>query len=169
MQIHLVLKLSFLLIDFQNGVIDEGDLIAMGITSESEREVILDAVKRQPCKCIDVSSNICNANEQTTVKVWLKKINLEQYYGTFEKHLYHDMERVKRIWDVELSAVLDIEKVGHRKRMLATVSNSEQCTPGLKSKESRTDFSVRVSTVYIFDIVGSFAYVSELILNVKRR
>lgn len=132
-------------INFQNGVIDDNDLVAMGITSDSERQVILDAVKKQPCKCADVSSNICNGNEMSTVKVWLKKINLEQYYDTFEKHLYHDMERVKRIWDVELSAVLDIEKVGHRKRILTSVNNGEQGMSGPQTKETRIDPNMQVS------------------------
>lgn len=135
-------------IHFQNGVIDESDLVTMGITSESERKAILDGVKQHPCRSNDVSSTICKSNDQSTVKSWLKKINLEQYCDTFKKHLYHDMDRIKRIWDVELSAVLDIEKVGHRKRILATVSNGEQCGSGLKTKETRADdCNARVSIV----------------------
>ncbi|KAI5639787.1 phosphotyrosine interaction domain (PTB/PID) domain-containing protein [Phthorimaea operculella] len=42
-----------------------------------------------------------------------------------QKHLYVDMDRVKRIWEVELTAVLEIEKAGHRKRILASVSGQE--------------------------------------------
>ncbi|CAG9856297.1 unnamed protein product [Phyllotreta striolata] len=127
-------------INFLNGVIEEGDVKEMGITSELERQILLDSVKQLPTKISKSSLNACNNNnEQNTVKTWLTRINLEQYYETFEKHLYHDMERVKRIWDVELSAVLDIEKIGHRKRILASVSSGEHIVAGPKL-ETITDF-----------------------------
>ncbi|KAG5880938.1 Ankyrin repeat and SAM domain-containing protein 1A, partial [Gonioctena quinquepunctata] len=128
-------------LNFLNGVIEENDLKEMGITSELERQILLDSIKHLPLKINDSPPNLCNNNnEQNTVKLWLKKINLEQYYETFVKHLYHDMERVKRIWDVELSAVLDIEKIGHRKRILASVSSGEHIVAGPKLEEI-TDIS----------------------------
>lgn len=131
---------------FQNGVIEESDLKEMGITSDLERQLLLDSIKQLPLKVNDVLLNICsNNNNQHLVEVWLKKINLLQYYETFDKHLYHDMERIKRIWDVELSAVLDIEKVGHRKRILASVSNGEQVSSGPKIEEDGTDSNTLVS------------------------
>ncbi|KAJ8943205.1 hypothetical protein NQ318_016718 [Aromia moschata] len=127
-------------INFLNGVIEENDLKEMGITSELERQIILDSVKQLPLKIHDQLKHMCNNNnEQSTVKVWLKKISLDHYYETFVKHLYHDMERVKRIWDVELSAVLDIEKVGHRKRILASVSSGEHIVAGPKLEEISAD------------------------------
>ncbi|VEN34928.1 unnamed protein product [Callosobruchus maculatus] len=128
-------------INFLNGVLEENDLKEMGITSEVERQIILDTIKQLPCKVTHILQNIYhNKNkEQNAVKLWLKKIGLEQYYDTFKKHLYHDMERVKRIWDVELSAVLDIEKIGHRKRILASVSGGEQITSGPKLEEINSD------------------------------
>lgn len=114
----------------------------MGISSELERQIILDSVKQLPLKIHDLVSNVCNNNnEQNTVKLWLKKISLDQYFETFIKHLYHDMERVKRIWDVELSAVLDIEKIGHRKRILASVSSGEHIVPGPKLEEINADIN----------------------------
>ncbi|XP_074026145.1 ankyrin repeat and sterile alpha motif domain-containing protein 1B isoform X5 [Leptinotarsa decemlineata] len=125
-------------LNFLNGVIEENDLKEMGISSELERQILLDSIKHLPVKINDNPPSLCNNNnEQNIVKLWLKKINLEQYYETFVKHLYHDMERVKRIWDVELSAVLDIEKIGHRKRILASVSSGEHIVAGPKLEEIR--------------------------------
>lgn len=125
---------------------EENDLKDMGIASELERQIILDAIKQLPLKINDQLPNICNNNnEQNTVKLWLKKINLDQYYDTFAKHLYHDMERVKRIWDVELSAVLDIEKIGHRKRILASVSSGEHIVAGPKLEEISAETNLLVS------------------------
>lgn len=50
---------------------------------------------------------------------------LDIYQDTFRKHLYADMERVRRIWEVELTAVLEIQRVGHRRRILASVAGRQ--------------------------------------------
>lgn len=36
------------------------------------------------------------------------------------------MERISRIWEIELQAVLEINKIGHRKRMLYSVGATPQ-------------------------------------------
>lgn len=118
----------------------------MGITSELERQLILDACKQLPCKIHNLAANN-NNNDQTetvTVDSWLAKIRLEHYSETFAKHLYHDMNRIRRIWDVELSAVLDIEKIGHRKRILASVSSGEHITTGPKLEDINADLNFLV-------------------------
>lgn len=42
-------------------------------------------------------------------------------FDLIRKHLYTDMERISRIWEIELQAVLEINKIGHRKRILYSV------------------------------------------------
>ncbi|XP_076748880.1 ankyrin repeat and SAM domain-containing protein 1A isoform X4 [Xylocopa sonorina] len=106
-------------LDFIYGVLDEADLKDMGITSDQERAVIMDAVGLLN-KRVDKRSG---GNNQT-VEEWLKSIHLENYAETFKKHLYTDMERVRSVWEVELAAVLEIQKPAHRKRILASVSGS---------------------------------------------
>lgn len=125
---------SSLYLSFQNGVLEETDLVDIGIASKEDRVSILEAVKQLPLK-IHLQAPGGNNSEPISVKLWLKKIRLDQYFDTFNKHLYHDMDRIKRIWDVELSAVLDIEKTGHRKRILASVSSGESIAPGPKMEE----------------------------------
>lgn len=131
---------------FQHGVLEENDLKDMGIQSELERQIILDAIKHLPLKINEYTRyNNNNLNEQQdTVDNWLIRIHLHQYSETFSKHLYLDMERIRRIWDVELSAVLDIEKVGHRKRILASVSSGEHITTGPKLEELSADLNILV-------------------------
>ncbi|KRT86452.1 Sterile alpha motif containing protein [Oryctes borbonicus] len=130
-------------LDFLNGILEENDLKEIGISSELERQIILDACKHLPFKVNEQSQcNNNNLNEQSdSVDSWLRRIHLEQYSETFAKHLYHDMERIKRIWDVELSAVLDIEKIGHRKRILASVSSGEHITTGPKLEDISADLN----------------------------
>lgn len=55
-----------------------------------------------------------------------------------------------RIWDVELSAVLEIEKVGHRKRILASVSGGEHITPGPRLEDINADLNMLVSLQFCF-------------------
>jgi len=102
----------------QNGVLDEADLCDMGLNSEQERAMIVDAAgllnKRVEKR----------GHGQQSVEEWLKSIHLENYAETFRKHLYTDMDRVRRVWEVELAAVLEIQKPAHRKRILASVSGS---------------------------------------------
>lgn len=132
----------------------------MGIASELERQIILDAVKQLPQKVNGQSSfNNNNDNEEiNSVNIWLKTIKLEQYSETFAKHLYHDMDRIKRIWDVELSAVLDIEKVGHRKRILVSVSSGEHITVGPNLEEISADINTLVSTLFYLFLFGQFFF-----------
>ncbi|RZC35761.1 ankyrin repeat and sterile alpha motif domain-containing protein 1B, partial [Asbolus verrucosus] len=133
-------------VNFLNGVLEDNDLSEMGITSELERQIILDAVKQLPLKINNQGFNNNNNNEQNSVENWLNRIHLDQYRDTFNKHLYHDMERIKRIWDVELSAVLDIDKIGHRKRILASVSSGEHIISGPKLEEINADLNLLKSS-----------------------
>nr|XP_022903921.1 ankyrin repeat and sterile alpha motif domain-containing protein 1B-like isoform X1 [Onthophagus taurus] len=131
-------------LDFLNGVLEESDLQDMGISIDIERQLILNSSKHLPIKINERPQTINNnMNEQPdSVDNWLRRIHLEQYSETFAKHLYHDMERIKRIWDVELSAVLDIEKIGHRKRILASVCGGEHITPGPKLEDINADLNI---------------------------
>ncbi|CAF4840161.1 unnamed protein product [Pieris macdunnoughi] len=111
-------------IEFVNGILDENDLREMGI-EENDRQKILESSKQLPLKITEISNNHNNnviKNQYGSVDEWLRNINLEQYSETFRKHLYVDMDRVRRIWEVELTAVLEINKPGHRKRILCSVS-----------------------------------------------
>ncbi|XP_015431973.1 PREDICTED: ankyrin repeat and sterile alpha motif domain-containing protein 1B-like [Dufourea novaeangliae] len=106
-------------LDFINGVLDEADLKDMGINSDQERAVIMDAVG-----LLNKRMDKRPGGNSQSVDEWLKSIHLENYTETFRKHLYTDMDRVRRVWEVELAAVLEIQKPAHRKRILASVSGS---------------------------------------------
>lgn len=108
---------SLLIARLQNGVLDESDLRDMGISSDQERAVIADAVG-----LLNKRVEKRSGGHGQSVEEWLKSIHLENYAETFRKHLYTDMDRVRRVWEVELAAVLEIQKPAHRKRILASVS-----------------------------------------------
>ncbi|XP_069362250.1 ankyrin repeat and SAM domain-containing protein 1A-like isoform X6 [Maniola hyperantus] len=130
-------------IDFINGILNEVDLREMGI-EENDRQKILESAKHLPLKIAEISNNHNNnnisKNQNESVEDWLRTINLEQYSDTFRRHLYIDMDRVRRIWEVELTAVLEINKSGHRKRILCSVS-SEQNGPANNIEDINADLN----------------------------
>ena len=57
------------------------------------------------------------------VDEWLESLNLKELYSdTFEKNFFTSMDKICKIWDDELTSILDIEKIGHRKRILLSVA-----------------------------------------------
>lgn len=53
-------------------------------------------------------------------------------FVSFSRHLIIDMDRICRIWEIELQTVIEIHKIGHRKRMLHSVG-----LPICKKKEEK--------------------------------
>nr|XP_018918082.1 PREDICTED: ankyrin repeat and SAM domain-containing protein 1A [Bemisia tabaci] len=143
-------------IDFINGVITENDLKELGV-NEQDVEPILKSASTLPNRAKEVYDRLHNNNtiyknnnnstttnnndddkhnaNEESVGDWLKEIGLECHAETFRRHLYAEMSRVRRIWEVELTAVLEIPKPGHRRRILASVNlNSAQNSQLLNTK-----------------------------------
>lgn len=135
-----------LLARLQNGVLDDRDLREMGISSEHERTVIINSVG-----LLNKRVEKRNADHDQSVEEWLKSIHLENYAETFRKHLYTDMDRIKRVWEVELTTVLEIQKPAHRKRILASVSGTNSARAqtrngtGLNLEDLNKDLNTLVS------------------------
>lgn len=53
--------------------------------------------------------------------------------------MFTEMDRVSAIWDDELTSILDIEKIGHRKRILLSVAG-RQGMPHRFGKVKVTDY-----------------------------
>ena len=154
----------------QNGVLEEPDLKEMGIDNERDRETVMEAARNLPCKVQENASLNNNNNtdsgvdkcseggdddtpsgtdpeEESAVDRWLHSIRLDIYQETFRKHLYTDMDRVRRIWEVELTAVLEIHRVGHRKRILASVSGHQpHGSHGPNLEDINADLNLLVSS-----------------------
>ena len=61
-----------------------------------------------------------------SLREWLEMLCLEEeYLQTFENNFFTNMERIADVWDDELTSILDIEKIGHRKRILLSLAGSE--------------------------------------------
>lgn len=111
-------------------MINDCDLHEIGVMNKNDRDTIFKQCSKLPnqvgnfwavCKVRSTEEN----NVNNLVKDWLNSINLGIYLETFRKNSYTDMEKIKRIWEVELTAFLDINKPGHRRRILASVNEGK--------------------------------------------
>lgn len=62
----------------------------------------------------------------SSLQQWLQSISLPDYLEFFNKHLYNTIESVCGVWDVELQTVLEINKLGHRRRILQSLAYIRQ-------------------------------------------
>ncbi|KAH9502700.1 Ankyrin repeat and SAM domain-containing protein 1A, partial [Bulinus truncatus] len=99
-----------------SNILDEHDLKAIGVDNPTHRKTILEASSYLPrLQAIDAN------NLPQTVAEWLGSLQLDYYFDTFMSHKYDSMDRVIKIWELELVTVLDISSIGHRKRILASL------------------------------------------------
>ena len=85
------------------------------------------------------------------VEKWLQELHVDQYTDTFRKNLYVDPERLLKLWNDELTTVLDINLLGHRRRILAAskraaglrrTTNSPRLENGTEIDETQSDGSL---------------------------
>ncbi|KAK7477301.1 hypothetical protein BaRGS_00031489, partial [Batillaria attramentaria] len=105
--------------DFLGGkIMEDQDLTTIGITNEDHRAAIVSAASRlPPVQPIDQKAL------PESVESWLETLRLGQYLDTFVSHKYDTMQRVVKLWELELNTVLDISSLGHRKRILASLGD----------------------------------------------
>ncbi|BFZ04856.1 hypothetical protein BsWGS_07897 [Bradybaena similaris] len=103
--------------DFLGGnILEDQDLLSIGVEDPFHRHLILEgAASLARFKPIDPM------NLPVSVEEWLGSLRLDYYYDTFMSHKYDSMDRVIKLWELELVTVLDITSIGHRKRILASL------------------------------------------------
>ena len=118
------------------GVLTKEDLHDIGITDNKDCSVLIDSL-RDRSNDFDFDSNQHPKNSLVTTKMeeWLKKIHLEEYIENFNDNLMTDMDRIIDVWDEELVSILEIDRIGHRKRILLSVAGPA----GLKKRCGKVD------------------------------
>ncbi|KFM61761.1 Ankyrin repeat and sterile alpha motif domain-containing protein 1B, partial [Stegodyphus mimosarum] len=121
-------------IDFLGGnILEDEDLLEMNITNKDHRQKILES-----CHSLPALRPISEGQSPESVGEWLRSLHLDQYIDTFRRNGYTEMERARKLWEVELHSVLDISKPGHRKRILTSLGEK----PSSKFFEELKDFSL---------------------------
>ncbi|KAJ6643933.1 Ankyrin repeat and sterile alpha motif domain-containing protein 1B, partial [Pseudolycoriella hygida] len=126
---------------FINGVLQDEDIEIIGVPP-AERAKLSEAIKSLPYANPIIENN--NENSNLSIAQWLHEIRLDEYADVFRRHLIIDMERICRIWEIELQTVIEIHKIGHRKRMLHSVG-----LPICKKKDEKRN------QMFVKDINGS--------------
>ncbi|XP_074867455.1 ankyrin repeat and sterile alpha motif domain-containing protein 1B isoform X5 [Carettochelys insculpta] len=117
-----------------SNVMEDQDLLEIGILNSGHRQRILQAIQLLP-KMKQIGNDGYNP---TSVADWLDSIELGDYTKSFLINGYTSMDLVKKIWDSELINVLKISLVGHRKRILASLGDRVHEDPPQKPPRSIT-------------------------------
>ncbi|XP_037955613.1 ankyrin repeat and sterile alpha motif domain-containing protein 1B-like [Teleopsis dalmanni] len=119
---------------FMNGVFEESDIQLIHIPEEDGKKLLRfvyllpkpEFQAQIPLKTQQenkpTNSDAVETKGVATLTQWLNSINLPEYIEFFNKHLYNTIDSVLGVWDVELQTVLEINKLGHRRRILQSVA-----------------------------------------------
>ncbi|XP_017484634.1 PREDICTED: ankyrin repeat and SAM domain-containing protein 1A [Rhagoletis zephyria] len=136
---------------FLNGVFEPSDTQLMDLPTPDANKLIsfvrtLPKVEFQPqiiatnntrdTKAIKNGDAGAEKKGVATLSEWLQSISLPEYIESFSKHLYNTIDSVCGVWDVELQTVLEINKLGHRRRILQSVAYIRQIREPNKSGET---------------------------------
>uniref|UniRef100_A0A3B3TAT3 Ankyrin repeat and sterile alpha motif domain containing 1B n=1 Tax=Paramormyrops kingsleyae TaxID=1676925 RepID=A0A3B3TAT3_9TELE len=117
---HLVAN-GFDNVQFMGGnVVEDQDLLEIGILNSAHRQRLLQATRLLP----NVQPIGHPGNIPTSVAEWLESLELGNYTQSFLINGYTSMELVKKIWEAELISVLKITALGHRKRIQASLQDN---------------------------------------------
>ncbi|KAF2362919.1 PTB/PI domain [Trinorchestia longiramus] len=128
-------------VQFMNGVLSEEDMAEMGIKEESHIAALKSGLDELPAS-LPPANTLYKVPK--TVSEWLESIDLMQYEENFTKNGFGYMERVRKIWEVELSMVLEVSKLGHKKRILTSLGN-RPIEPPLPATLDPKDLSIELS------------------------
>ncbi|XP_010627443.1 ankyrin repeat and sterile alpha motif domain-containing protein 1B isoform X10 [Fukomys damarensis] len=117
-----------------SNVMEDQDLLEIGILNSGHRQRILQAIQLLP-KMRPIGHD---GYHPTSVAEWLDSIELGDYTKAFLINGYTSMDLLKKIWEVELLNVLKISLIGHRKRILASLGDRLHDDPPQKPPRSIT-------------------------------
>ncbi|XP_065793487.1 ankyrin repeat and sterile alpha motif domain-containing protein 1B isoform X3 [Muntiacus reevesi] len=117
-----------------SNVMEDQDLLEIGILNSGHRQRILQAIQLLP-KMRPIGHD---GYHPTSVAEWLDSIELGDYTKAFLINGYTSMDLLKKIWEVELINVLKINLIGHRKRILASLGDRLHDDPPQKPPRSIT-------------------------------
>ncbi|XP_066275704.1 ankyrin repeat and SAM domain-containing protein 1A-like isoform X3 [Branchiostoma lanceolatum] len=107
-------------------ILEDQDLVEMGVVDPAHREAILSATASLPTLLpMGEGEGEHHSPVPESIEEWLESLELLEYGEYFTKHGVISMERVRKMWEVELN-VLEITTLGHRKRILASIGERER-------------------------------------------
>ncbi|XP_078500408.1 ankyrin repeat and SAM domain-containing protein 1A isoform X6 [Lissotriton helveticus] len=102
-----------------SNVMEDQDLLEIGITDPQHRRKLLQAARALP-KVRPLGSD---GNSQPSVSSWLESLGLQHYIHSFLSSGYSSIDMVKNLWELETVNVLKVNLLGHRKRIMASLAD----------------------------------------------
>nr|XP_037277637.1 LOW QUALITY PROTEIN: ankyrin repeat and SAM domain-containing protein 1A-like [Rhipicephalus microplus] len=98
------------------GLVEDQDLLDMGVSNAEHRRLMVEsaAQKLPPVPRLEPGSD-------PGLDAWLDSIGLGCYAQRFRDNGLGSLDRCRQIWELELNTVLEIGKLGHQKRILASL------------------------------------------------
>ncbi|XP_028416453.1 ankyrin repeat and SAM domain-containing protein 1A-like [Dendronephthya gigantea] len=125
------------------GILEEQDLLEMGVLDPDYRKTIIDHVGE-----LSLPPRVGqNGFEPKTVEEWLNTLHLDDYLDIFHQKGYDKMDRIKQMWELEMESVLAIHTLGHRKRILASLPQVKRRDTMVVSAE---DIKDRLAEIDVF-------------------
>lgn len=98
---------------------DDASLMEMGVLEAGHRTKLVEAAAKLPPT--PLSKMDSPGTRPTDLDQWLHLIRLDHYAEQFRKNGFDDMDRVSRIWEVELTTLVEIRLIGHLRRILTSL------------------------------------------------
>jgi len=112
-----------------DGILDEISLLEIGVLNAQHRKILAASANKLE---VTWPRSIRSDEMPLSVEQWLKDLHLDRYIGNFKKNMYTDPDRLLRLCNDELITLLEIDLVGHRRRILVASSKitkiQQNCT-----------------------------------------
>ncbi|XP_060794567.1 ankyrin repeat and SAM domain-containing protein 1A-like isoform X8 [Neoarius graeffei] len=107
-----------------SNVMEEQDLKEIGITDATHRRKLLNAARTLP--------KVRGCEGSVSLSSWLESLGLSEYLHNFLQSGYNTLEAVRNLWELEMVNVLKITLLGHRKRIIASLTDRLYDEPPVK-------------------------------------
>lgn len=100
---------------------DDASLLEIGVCDGEHRRRLVEAAAQLATPLEKMKSSPPSELEE-----WLHLLRLDHYADLFRKNCFDDMERIHRVWEVELTTVIEIRLLGHLRRILVSLGDSSR-------------------------------------------
>ncbi|XP_029833678.2 ankyrin repeat and sterile alpha motif domain-containing protein 1B [Ixodes scapularis] len=98
------------------GLVEDQDLLDMGVSNADHRRAMVESAAERLPRVPQLEPG-----SDPGLDAWLDSIGLACYAERFRENGFGSVDRCRLIWELELNTVLEISKLGHQKRILASL------------------------------------------------
>ncbi|EEC13847.1 ankyrin repeat containing protein, partial [Ixodes scapularis] len=98
------------------GLVEDQDLLDMGVSNADHRRAMVESAAERLPRVPQLEPG-----SDPGLDAWLDSIGLGCYAERFRENGFGSVDRCRLIWELELNTVLEISKLGHQKRILASL------------------------------------------------